>query len=86
MISVSESFGGLPNKELGSGVSQWWRERVQHLIDCGRAEDARCLYLEFGEDSASAGFLKIAHKKGGFPRPSRSRRITPHRGNAIVTC
>ncbi len=52
MIAVSESFGGLPNKELSSGVSQWWRERVQHLIDCGRAEDARCLYMEFGEDSA----------------------------------
>ena len=54
MIAVSESFGGLPNKELSSGVSQWWRERVQHLIDCGRAEDARCLYLEFGEDSAGS--------------------------------
>ena len=52
MIAVSESFGGLPNKELSSGVSQWWRERVQYLIDYGRAEDARCLYLEFGEDSA----------------------------------
>jgi len=24
MIAVSESFGGLPNKELSSGVSQWW--------------------------------------------------------------
>ena len=52
MIAVSESFGGLPNKELSSGVSQWWRERVQHLIDSGRAEDARCLYLEFGVDNA----------------------------------
>ena len=52
MIAVCESFGGLPNKELSSGVSQWWRERVQYLIDYGRAEDARCLYLEFGEDSA----------------------------------
>ena len=51
MIAVSESFSGLINKELSSGVSQWWRERVQHLIDCGRAEDARCLYLEIGEDS-----------------------------------
>ena len=52
MIAMSESLGGLPNKELSSGVSQWWRKRVQHLIDCSRAEDARCLYLEFGEDSA----------------------------------
>ena len=57
MIAVSESFGGLPGKELSSGVSQWWRERVQHLIDCGRAEDARCLYLEFGEDSS--GILNL---------------------------
>ena len=57
MIAVSESFGGLPNKELSSGVSLWWRERVQQLIDCGRAEDARCLYLEFGEDSN--GSLKL---------------------------
>ena len=54
MIAVSESFGGLPNKELSSGVSVWWRKRVQHLIDCGRAEDARCLYLEFGEDSSGS--------------------------------
>ena len=54
MIAVSESFGGLPNKELSSGVSLWWRKRVQHLIDCGRAEDARCLYLEFGEDSSGS--------------------------------
>ena len=54
MIAVSESFSGLLNKELSSGVSQWWRERVQHLIDCGRAEDARCLYLEIGEDSAGS--------------------------------
>ena len=52
MIAVNESFGGLPNKELSSGVSQWWREGFQHLIDCERAEDARCLYLEFGVDSA----------------------------------
>ena len=52
MIDVSESFGGLPNREFSSGVSQWWRERVNCLIDCGRAVDARCLYLEFGEDSA----------------------------------
>ncbi len=52
MIAMNESLGGLPNKELSSGVSQWWRKRVQHLIDCSRAEDARCLYLEFGEDSA----------------------------------
>ncbi len=52
MIAVSESFGGLPNRELSFGVSQWWRERVQHLIDCGLAEDARCPYLEFGEDIA----------------------------------
>ena len=54
MIAVSESFSGLLNKELSSGVSQWWRERVQYLIDCGRAEDARCLYLEFEEDSAGS--------------------------------
>ena len=54
MIAVSESFSGLLNKELSSGVSQWWRERVQHLIDCGRAEDARCLYLEIEEDSAGS--------------------------------
>ena len=54
MIAVSESFGGLLNKELSPGVSQWWLERVQHLIDCGRAEDARCLYLEIGEDCAGS--------------------------------
>ena len=52
MIAVSESFGGLPNKELSSGVSQWWRERVQYLVECGCAEDARCLSMEFREDSA----------------------------------
>ena len=52
MIAVSEFFGGLPNKELSSGVAQWWRERVQHLVECGRAEDARSLSLEFREDSA----------------------------------
>ena len=52
MIAVSESFGGLPNKELSSYVSQWWRERVQHLVECARAEDARCLSLESREDSA----------------------------------
>ena len=50
MTAVSESFGGLPNKELSFGVSQWWREGVQHLIDCGRADYARCLYLEFVEN------------------------------------
>ena len=49
LISVSESFGGLPNNKLSSGMSQWWRERVQHLIDCGRAEDARCFSIEFGK-------------------------------------
>ena len=52
MIAVSKSFGRIPNKELSSGVSQWWRERVQYLVECGRAEDARCLSLEFREDSA----------------------------------
>ncbi|WP_156957717.1 hypothetical protein [Synechococcus sp. KORDI-52] len=51
---MSESFDGIQGKELSSGVSLWWRERVQHLIDCGRAEDARCLYLEFGEDSTGS--------------------------------
>ena len=49
MIAVSEYFGGLPNKELSSGVSQWWRERVQLLIDCGCAEDARCLCPSSGK-------------------------------------
>ena len=52
MIAVSEYFGGLHSKVLSSDVSQWWRERAQHLIDCGRAEDALSLFLEFGEDSA----------------------------------
>ena len=52
MIAVSESFGRLLYKELSFVVLQWWRVRVQHLIDCGRADDARCHYLEFGEDSA----------------------------------
>ena len=62
MIAVSESFSGLLNKELSSGVSQWWRERVQHLIDCGRAEDARCFYLEIAEDRAgSLNFVKASH-------------------------
>ena len=54
MIAVSESSGGSPDKELSSSVSLWWRDRVQHLIDCGRAEDARGLYLEFGEDSSGS--------------------------------
>lgn len=57
MIAVGESFGGLPGNEVNATVSQWWRQRVQHLIDCGRPEDARCLYLEFGEDSS--GILSI---------------------------
>ena len=54
MIAVSESSGCSPDKELSSSVSLWWRDRVQHLIDCGRAEDARGLYLEFGEDSSGS--------------------------------
>ena len=54
MTAVSEAFDGLLNKELSSGVSQWWRERVQHLIDCSRTEDARCLYLDIGEDIAGS--------------------------------
>ena len=57
MIAVSESFGGQSGDEVNATVSQWWRQRVQQLIDCGRAEDARCLYLEFGEDSS--GILSI---------------------------
>jgi hypothetical protein len=39
------------NKEISSVVSTWWRERVKELINEERAEDARSLYLEFGEVS-----------------------------------
>ena len=46
---MNPSFGGLPNKEISAVVSQWWRERVQELIDSGRADDARSLYREFGD-------------------------------------
>jgi|TARA_A100001011_G_C14287087_1_gene834341 protoheme ferro-lyase len=48
---MDQSFGGLPNKEISSVVSTWWRERVKELINEERAEDARSLYLEFGEVS-----------------------------------
>ncbi|AII43775.1 hypothetical protein KR100_10430 [Synechococcus sp. KORDI-100] len=48
---MDQSFGGLPNKEISSVVSSWWRERVKELINEERAEDARSLYLEFGDTS-----------------------------------
>ena len=48
---MDQSFGGLPNKEISSVVSSWWQERVKELINEERAEDARSLYLEFGDVS-----------------------------------
>lgn len=46
---MDQSFGGLPNKEISSVVSSWWRDRVKVLIHEERSEDARSLYQEFGE-------------------------------------
>ena len=51
---MDQSFGGLPNKEISSVVSTWWRERVKELINEERSEDARSLYLEFGEVGSKA--------------------------------
>ena len=39
------------NKEISSVVSSWWQERVKELINEERAEDAKSLYLEFGDVS-----------------------------------
>ena len=51
---MDQSFGGLPNKEISPVVSSWWQERVKELINEERAEDARSLYLEFGEVSSGS--------------------------------
>ena len=49
---MNSSFGGQSDQKISLVVSQWWRDRVQMLIDSGRADDARCLYREFGDDQA----------------------------------
>ena len=46
---MESSFNPGSNKSTDALVSQWWRKRVQTLIDDGRPEDAKGLYLEFGE-------------------------------------
>ena len=46
---MSEKFESLPNKEISQVVSTWWKERVEELIQSERPEDAKCLYLEFGD-------------------------------------
>ena len=46
---MESSFNPGSNKSTDALVAQWWRKRVQTLIDDGRPEDAKGLYLEFGE-------------------------------------
>ena len=46
---MESSFNPGSNKSTDALVSQWWRKRVQTLINDGRPGDAKGLYLEFGE-------------------------------------
>ena len=46
---MESSFNPGSNKSIDALVSQWWRKRVQALFNDGRPEDAKGLYVEFGE-------------------------------------
>ena len=46
---MESSFNAPSDRPIDTVVSQWWRERIQMLIDDGRPADAKGLYLEFGE-------------------------------------
>ena len=46
---MESAFNPGSNKSTDVHIFQWWRERVQMLIDDGRPEDAKGLYLEFGD-------------------------------------
>lgn len=43
------TYDSLPNKKISSVVSLWWKDRVEELIELKRPEDAKSLYLEFGD-------------------------------------
>ena len=51
---MSPSFSGQPDQNISDVVSQWWRNRVQELIDGGRSDDAICLVREFGESKSDS--------------------------------
>ena len=44
---MTESFGRMPSKDIQESTTEWWKERVECLIQGKRPQDARSLYLEF---------------------------------------
>ena len=40
----------MPNKNIEDATTEWWKERIEALIQDSRSIDARSLYLEFTDE------------------------------------
>lgn len=44
---MTQPFGRMPSKEIEEQTTEWWKDRVEALIQAEQTHDARSLYLEF---------------------------------------
>ncbi len=47
---MSQPSGRMPNKNIEDATTEWWKERIEALIQDSRSIDARSLYLEFTDE------------------------------------
>ena len=45
--SMTKPFGRMPSKEIEAKTTEWWKQRIEMLIQVKQPHDAKALYLEF---------------------------------------
>ena len=45
--SMTQPFGRMPSQEIEDKTTEWWKERIEMLIQVKQPQDAKALYLEF---------------------------------------
>ena len=44
---MTQPFGRMPSQEIEAKTTEWWKERIEMLIQVKQPQDAKALYLEF---------------------------------------
>jgi len=50
---MTQPSGRMPNKNIEEATTEWWKDRIEALIQDSRSKDAQSLYLEFTDDQVS---------------------------------
>ena len=55
---MTQPFGRMPNKEIEAKTTEWWKDRIETLIQVKQPQDAKALYLEFTDHESE----RLKHK------------------------